>query len=909
MISPTPSPLDDLGIADPQTYVWVKGRVIMLSPPPSGDALALLSQETIWGLSQEPGLGRAVAEGILYLMGRGCVQRLQTYVDLVHRAAATGATLGRMVATFAAPVVQGDSRLLEQFQRTLAIMLGKGTYTLSAPLEALTELIAAGDDAAAAAYLDLLAVTFDRQISYNLSLRLVYLLPKAVRTFAPARRRSQIDRLKEVARKDIRLVEPFLDGMEKGLGLLDARALEQFTAAALEKYARSPEAGLKFLSLASKVGQEACAALQRAVPLGQVKSRLVRYMQARLGRPVAVMVLSELPAMPAHGPWVASDGHTIYLPDEIDRYARREGNFQLYQTLARLEAGYFEFGTFDFDLERAGDRYAEVARRMQPGGSGDPRETGCDAERFLKGFFPQALARDLFDLYEQARVAGNLNRRYPGLMNQVTSALKEEAHDAGFMDGGHLLAPVYARLVFDPAAPLAAAPQSGWQRHLVELFDPYGDAASPVEASARLVCLAFDYLRVVLGRKLNRYRPISLPFERRIHWDLVGQAAAALEPTVRRIRMRLKDHGLRVYRSELRRRLEERRGRLSTDDLTELVLGHADGRDRTRMAAQISGLDLAAVLQKSGLPDYAGVPDRDAATRYPEWDNHLQDYLHDYAYVRDIEVSAEGGAQFYHRTLVRYGGLVSRMRRAFEMLKPEKVAILRQWPEGDAFDYRALIDFAIDRRAGRIPSDRLFIKRLKQERDVAVQLLVDLSRSTANPVTGGDASVLDVAKEALVLFCEALQVVGDDYAIAGFSGTGRYAVDFYGIKAFQEPLNDAVRARISGLMPQRSTRMGAAIRHAAAALSRVQARVRLMIMISDGFPNDLGYKADYAIADTRRAVQETRARNFHFKAITVNIGSDPRLDDLYGRVHHHVIGQVRELPDKLLRLYGALTRF
>jgi nitric oxide reductase NorD protein len=188
-------------------------------------------------------------------------------------------------------------------------------------------------------------------------------------------------------------------------------------------------------------------------------------------------------------------------------------------------------------------------------------------------------------------------------------------------------------------------------------------------------------------------------------------------------------------------------------------------------------------------------------------------------------------------------------------------------------------------------------------------LLVDLSRSTANAVAGGHATVLDVAKEALVIFCEALQVVGDNYAIAGFSGTGRHAVDFYGIKTFQEPLSDRVRARISVLSPQRSTRMGAAIRHATALLGKAESRVRLIIVVSDGFPNDLGYKADYAIADTRRAVQEARARNYHLKAITVNIGSDPRLDDLYGRVHHHVIGDVRELPTKLLRLYGTLTRF
>jgi nitric oxide reductase activation protein len=319
-------------------------------------------------------------------------------------------------------------------------------------------------------------------------------------------------------------------------------------------------------------------------------------------------------------------------------------------------------------------------------------------------------------------------------------------------------------------------------------------------------------------------------------------------------------------------------------------------------------LDWEDILGKSMDPGGGTGEAPHDAFAYPEWDHHLQDYLHDHTRVYEKKVPENPQDDFYEQALSRYRGLLANMRRAFELLKPEGLTLLRQWPEGDAFDYRALLDFVMDRRAGHIPSDRLFIKRLKQERDVAVLLLVDLSRSTANTVSTGRATVLDVAKEATVLFCEALEVVGDDFAIAGFSGTGRHSVDFYGIKRFGEAMNRSVRSRISALVPQRSTRMGAAIRHAGALLAKADARVRLMIIVSDGFPNDLGYKSDYAIADTRRAVQEIRSRNFHLKAITVNVGSDPRLDDLYGRAHHHVIGDVRELPAKLLRLYGTLTR-
>jgi nitric oxide reductase NorD protein len=186
--------------------------------------------------------------------------------------------------------------------------------------------------------------------------------------------------------------------------------------------------------------------------------------------------------------------------------------------------------------------------------------------------------------------------------------------------------------------------------------------------------------------------------------------------------------------------------------------------------------------------------------------------------------------------------LVRRIRYAFELLRPEELTILRQWRDGDAFDYRALLDYALDKKAGLMPSDRLFIKRMKRVRDVATLLLVDLSRSTANTVDQRDTTVLDVEKQAIVLLCEALMVVGDRFAIGGFSGTGPLGVDYYRIKDLDAPFDDAVKGRIGAMAPQRSTRMGAAIRHATALLSTVQARVRLIIIMGDGFPNDLAYK-------------------------------------------------------------------
>ncbi|MFW5855319.1 MAG: nitric oxide reductase activation protein, partial [Thermodesulfobacteriota bacterium] len=95
---------------------------------------------------------------------------------------------------------------------------------------------------------------------------------------------------------------------------------------------------------------------------------------------------------------------------------------------------------------------------------------------------------------------------------------------------------------------------------------------------------------------------------------------------------------------------------------------------------------------------------------------------------------------------------------------------------------------------------------------------------------------------------------------------------------------------------------------AAARLAPVPARGKLLIILGDGFPNDIDYKREYAVADTRQAIAEARAMGIHARAITVNIVGDAKLDALYGNLHHNVISDVRELPDKLLRIYSALTR-
>jgi len=431
-----------------------------------------------------------------------------------------------------------------------------------------------------------------------------------------------------------------------------------------------------------------------------------------------------------------------------------------------------------------------------------------------------------------------------------------------------------------------------------------------VEHAAGLAAAFYDRVQKVLSRQASRSAPFAPAFRMPLQAELIDAAGRDAHDEAGRLAERLRACGLQLYRGDLLHLLQQGVGRPTAQDILRLACptssGLADGRAD---AAQTPGPQLTTeVLAAEGAAEALQDPeDVDRITWLKEWNSTIGDYLHDHVRVRDRRLGGTETA-FYNEVLNRCDPLVRRIRRTFELLRPEGVGILRQWVEGDDFDYRALLDFVLDRRAGRQPSERLYIKRVKQRRDVAVMLLVDLSRSTSNIVSKGSRSVLDVAKEAIVLFTQALEVVGDRYAVAGFSGTGRLGVDFFRIKDFGEPLNARVKGTISTLTPQRSTRMGAAVRRATLELMTQDNRVRLLLLIGDGFPNDTEYKDHYAIQDTRQAIAEACSSGIITQAITVNLPTSPRLDELYGPLRHTVISNVQELPDKLLRLYGMLTR-
>jgi nitric oxide reductase activation protein len=257
-------------------------------------------------------------------------------------------------------------------------------------------------------------------------------------------------------------------------------------------------------------------------------------------------------------------------------------------------------------------------------------------------------------------------------------------------------------------------------------------------------------------------------------------------------------------------------------------------------------------------------------------------------------------------TLAAHRSGIQSLRRFFEGLRPPAFQRVSGQADGEELDIDAVVRRAAECRAGLEGSDRLYIRREKRERDVAVAFLIDISGSTSRQLEGG-RRVIDVEKESLVLLCEALEAVGDQYGLFAYSGQGRGSVDFLTIKDFDDRLGAATVHRLGGLAPRRQNRDGAAIRHASAKLMAREAKTRVLILLSDGRPLDDEYKDDYALEDTRKALREARQRRIDPFCVTIDREADAYLRHMYGDVQFVVIDRVESLPARLPRIYQRLT--
>ncbi len=714
-----------------------------------------------------------------------------------------------------------------------------------------------------------------------------------------------IDLTREVARIDSEAALACLRSSAKALQTVSIEQFESWARAGL--IAGDTRARRSYYALETRSSNEALREGGAGVALESVQLLLRLYVEGLTGRAVEIAPLAAVPVESRIG-----DGRTIHLPAVVTEFGDEELDFRLYKVLAAHAAGQIEFETYACDTDDLRAAHAALSEFYDPENkdardsfaldgyientpardSGEPQAgtpalpAMIDYRHVLNRFPIPPLARRIFGTLENGRIDRRLRTTYRGLARDL-DLIRDHLRNRrpSIVDLPAALVPF--ELLFQITL-LAGARDDARQF--------YGQIVSELET------IVAEYLSNPLATVADTLMATSRVYS-------LFQSIS-MEDTEQQIEvpdeLDQEDEGKTAEEMLAERDANRQPQRRDARELFNAWNTEADG--------EFDELEGSEAWSEGEAPEQ-DLEAGEVAFNYDEWDRELID--HRVGWCRVIEKKVKRGERaFVDDTRERYKGVVSSIRHQFQLMKPEDLARVTNEIDGDDYDLNAVVDYFIDRRADGHQSERIYTRRLRRRRDVAVSFLLDQSSSTARtigrhplqPYTHPGRRIIEIEKEGLVLMSEALEAVGDAYSINGFTSEGRRNVKFYVLKDFGEHYSDEVMRRIGGITYQNNTRLGAAIRHAAAKLSKQDAHTRLLIVLSDGRPYDHDYgDARYAREDTREALRQAKTQGITPFCITIDRESESELRDLYGEVGYTIIDDVLSLPERLPGIYRRLT--
>jgi len=770
--------------------------------------------------------------------------------------------------------------------------------------------------------------------------------------------------------------------------------LEPWHNAGLKILQASHDGGEAYFRLQSTRGEDIIENLSARVDLSRVGDILRLYCKALTGTNVAIQTAESL-AEKGIG-WVSenrasTDGSTIFLPEVMERFHDKLENFAAMKVFATHQAAHIEFQSFDFDFARPGGIFPTRRTAMvEPG-----HHTLTEMEAFFDLFPERQLASDLFTIAEDMRIDSRVKHEYGGIRRPLGRMQQEELvrrPDVRQLPLRNAFVENLVRASLDGTDAILwprtrSEPMSRALGILNALHVEQATVEDAAEATIVLYEIAMSIPNIferLAEEQWGSVEPMdsgrAMPMDgggeqggmaSQMQFGDVGEGGEDYEspqeidfrgdfkPELVDLLMTLKegaqggDAGEQSVSQLTPEQLAELLEKSVEIDLDAMYEGDLDAS---------TGQFLSNLMKEAGTPSSekgdSGDPTSDNSTGsgeaedslipivtvyyYDEWDFRAQDYKPRWCAVKESKLE-EGEEGFYDNTLREHAGLVAQTRKQFELMKPEMFRKIKRLPDGEDFDLDAAIEWTIERRIGANPNEKIYWRRNKIERDVAVAFLIDMSASTDEEINKRDKRydeddydddprkylswwvskrrqeltappkrIIDLEKESAVLLMTALETIGDQYGIYGFSGYGRDNVEFFVIKDLDETLNQRIKNRLDKITPIRSTRMGPAIRHATYKLNQTDAKVKILVLLSDGRPQDHGYGRDrtekeYAIHDTKQALNEAKRDGITPFALTVDRAGHDYLKTMCEDMGYEVVADIEALPSRLPTLYRRLT--
>jgi nitric oxide reductase NorD protein len=655
-----------------------------------------------------------------------------------------------------------------------------------------------------------------------------------------------------------------------------------------------------------------------AVLLADIQRPIALFAQGLIGRFLHLLPLDGSPS--------ERRADSIELPSRIGDFESSGHNLGAYRIAVLRQIGYLTDGTVEFSLERVREQLALPALPARP-----PTKLS-ELEVFFALWSRPGLLRQIFLALESGRIDGLIAGRYPGARADLA---RVRASTLARRPSVTTLSAVGAAVESLVRYALGGE-RTGLSEGMLALADTSQAQSADVYTCARA--------SVAICRMLDaRFHVRALPAGQ-ISATALDTDAADSEyfPSPEELSsLGLDLPGELMPQMMIGRRLRGGQiGNLQSPTSPVLTSGVPE-----RAATDLKSPGAASTAGAAVSPGAASLSAQNAVRSYlyDEWDYHAQSYLR--AWCRLFEQRLQGDRfSFIDDVHRRHALLAQQVRRQFGLIRPELWHRVRRTNDGDELELDAVIDAVIDRRSAGANDSQLYIRRDRALRDVAAAFLMDMSASTgfplpdAQPVAtslkavgneyapyfyGGlddipavahepKRRVIDVAKDALALMCEALQRLGDSCALYGFSGDGREHVEFHVAKDFGDRLSVRTWAALAAMEPVRSTRMGTAIRHALTKLLREPARVKVLIIVSDGYPQDHDYGPDrkddtYGIEDTACALREAERAGVLAFCVTIDPAGHDYLRRMCAESRYMVIDDVMALPRELTKIYRTLT--
>ena len=673
---------------------------------------------------------------------------------------------------------------------------------------------------------------------------------EALQTLTAERQAFILDWTRRTASTHIELAYQFALQSQRALELMDDQMIEAWLLQAMDVYDRT---GLhpalkviKEIDLFVRQGRE-CAS---GAVFDEQVGVLLPFVQGLAGRKLKLQ----------QGDLLYSDTETIFLPAVMAHLPDKRDNFLLYKAAVAYHWAQAKFGTFRVDLPA-----------------------------FLAAHRTPDLALRCFHTLETERLNACIERALPGLAREM----------------GQLLVKL----------DLQAAPR-GWHERVASLRLSGATAQDVLRMTDEIIGQPLPALSCFHGQLKPALVMEVMQGRQEKEKALLRVALKAMTDEMRetggrdetgRERIELKRKASEELDEEMHIELQINGKSMPLPEnvrstITSIMQDLGDVPQDYLVPAGAGEYDLQAYEEKLMDPEdvWSGAYHEDGAYHYNEWDYRRKHYRKHWCVMREMTVKPVHDG-FVERTKAKYARLLGNLRKTFEAMRDEDRLLKRQ-VYGDGVDIDAFVEAWADVHTGLEMSDRLFTRMHRDERNIAVMFMVDMSGSTQGWVNQAE-------REALVLLSESLEALGDRYAIYGFTGMTRKRCEVFPVKRFDEPYDELVKARISGIQAGDYTRMGAAIRHLSHRLNEVDARTKLLITLSDGKPDDYqdDYRSEYGIEDTRQALFEARRSGIHAFCITIDEAGQSYLPHMYGAANYTVINEVEKLPLKISDIYKKIT--